>query len=124
IWKFPYMAGVSGGGAFVLVYFLCAALVALPMMIAELMIGRRGRLSPPRSMARLAAEEGRSRHWKKVGWIGVLAAFLILSFYSVIGGWAIAYVPKFIAGTFRGADAAAVGTQFDAILANPVTLFI
>lgn len=123
IWKFPYMAGVSGGGAFVLVYFLCAALVALPMMIAELMIGRRGRLSPPRSMARLAAEEGRSRHWKKVGWIGVLAAFLILSFYSVIGGWAIAYVPKFIAGTFRGADAAGVGAEFDALLADPVTLF-
>lgn len=124
IWKFPYMAGVSGGGAFVLVYFFCAALVALPIMMAELLIGRRGRLSPPRSMERLAADGAHSRHWKKVGWIGVLAAFLILSFYSVIGGWATAYVPKFVAGTFRGADAAAVGAEFDAMLADPVTLFI
>lgn len=103
IWKFPYLAGEYGGGAFVLVYLLAVAVVGLPVMIAEIMLGRRGRQSPINTMRTLAKEEGRSPHWQWIGWLGVLAGFLILSYYSVIGGWTLAYVARTAAGLFAGA---------------------
>ena len=76
IWKFPYEAGEGGGGAFVLIYLLFVFGIGVPVMIAELMLGRRGHLSPPNAMAKVAEEEGRPRHWSFVGWIGVIGAFL------------------------------------------------
>jgi len=91
IWKFPYITGENGGGAFVLVYLFCIALIGLPIMIAEIMLGRRARMSPVNAMQALAKQEGRSPAWKILGWMGVLAGFLILSYYSVIAGWALAY---------------------------------
>ncbi|HKJ21975.1 MAG TPA: sodium-dependent transporter, partial [Gammaproteobacteria bacterium] len=92
IWKFPYLAGEYGGGAFVLVYLLCVAVIGLPIMMAEIMLGRRGRQSPINTMLSLAEEEGGGRWWQLVGWSGMLAGFLILSYYSVIGGWTLAYI--------------------------------
>ena len=85
IWRFPYMAGSNGGGAFVLIYLIAVLLIALPALIAETMIGRHGHMSAPVSMTKAAEEVGASRKWAIVGWFGVAAAFLILSFYSVIG---------------------------------------
>jgi NSS family neurotransmitter:Na+ symporter len=108
IWKFPYVAGQNGGGAFVLVYLACVLIIGMPVMISEILIGRRGRRNPVATMALLGAEEGKSRHWQWVGGMGVLAGILILSFYSVIGGWTLAYVFKSGMGIFTGADAAAV----------------
>ena len=122
LWKFPYTAGVNGGAAFVLVYVAAVALVAVPIVIAELLIGRRGRLSPPNSFMALAREAGASPAWRLVGWMNLLAVFLILSFYSVIAGWAIAYVPKISLGHFTGASAEQVTAQFDALLASPARL--
>lgn len=124
VWKFPYTAGVSGGGAFVLIYILCIAAVGLPMLIAELTLGKKGQMSPPNTMARLAKEGGHSSRWKSVGWLGVVAGFLILSFYSVIGGWALAYVPKFLSGAILSTDPDVVSSQFDALLADPGELVI
>jgi len=124
IWKFPYTAGVSGGGAFVLIYVLCIAAVGLPILIAELTLGKRGQMSPPNTMRRLAEEEGQPKAWQAVGWMGVLAAFLILSFYSVIGGWAIAYIPKFMSGALVSTDPDVVTTQFNALLASTTELII
>src|SRR5210317_220073 len=92
IWKFPYMAGENGGGAFVLIYLLCIGLMGIPIMMAEVLVGRRGRQSPINTMITLAKEEGANRHWKWLGWSGVLAGFLILSYYSVIAGWTLSYV--------------------------------
>ena len=102
IWRFPYEAGQSGGGAFVFVYLACVFGVGVPVMIAELGLGRRGRGSPPRSMATVAADEGRSGLWQGVGWLGVATAFLIFSFYSVIGGWTLSYVVDTASGQLSG----------------------
>jgi len=122
IWKFPFMAGTNGGGAFVLVYLICALTIATPILMAELLIGRRGRESPPTAMARLASEAGRSRRWSLLGWAGALVGYLIVSFYSVIAGWAMAYVVKSATGALVGLDAQASKATFDALLTDPLTL--
>jgi NSS family neurotransmitter:Na+ symporter len=121
IWKFPFVAGVSGGGAFVLVYLACVVFVAIPILIAELLIGRRGASSPPVAMSALAASAGRSRAWRIVGWMGTIVGFLIATYYSVIAGWTLSYIGK-AAGGFRGAGPLEVAGQFDLLLASPVTL--
>ena len=121
IWRFPYMAGSNGGGAFVLIYLAAVVLIAIPVLMAETMIGRHGHMSAPVSMAKTAEEVGASRNWAVVGWFGVTAAFLILSFYSVIGGWVLAYVPKTISGTFTGMSPDAVGADFNTLLGNAAT---
>lgn len=122
IWRFPYMAGSNGGGAFVLIYLAAVALIAIPVLIAETMIGRHGHMSAPVSMTKAATEVRASKNWAIVGWFGVIAAFLILSFYSVIGGWVLAYIPKTILGTFTGMSPEAVGTDFNTLLSNAATV--
>jgi NSS family neurotransmitter:Na+ symporter len=119
LWKFPYTAGVSGGAAFVIVYIGAIVVVAVPIVMAELLIGRRGRRSPPGCFATLAEKAGASRAWSWVGMLNILAVFMILSFYSVIAGWALAYVPKLASGHFTGVDSAQVGEEFNALLASP-----
>jgi NSS family neurotransmitter:Na+ symporter len=119
IWKFPYVTGQNGGGAFVLVYLLAVAFVALPILVAEIALGRWGRQSPPNAMANVAQASGRSGFWSSVGWFGMLAAYLIATYYSVIAGWAIAYIFKNGKGDFSGQNATAVKAQFDALLASP-----
>jgi neurotransmitter:Na+ symporter, NSS family len=114
IWKFPYITGEYGGGAFVLVYLLCIAVIGLPVMMVEILLGRRGRQSPINTMKTLAKEEQTTRLWSWIGWSGVISGFLILSFYSVIAGWALAYVFKAVSGTFNGINAAQVGDLFGA----------
>lgn len=93
IWKFPYITGENGGGAFVLVYLGCVLAIGIPIMIAETLMGRQGakvRLIPCVTCPRKRV----SPHWQYLGWMGVVAGVLILSYYSVIAGWAIAYVFK------------------------------
>ncbi|PIT47827.1 transporter [Snodgrassella alvi] len=102
IWKFPYMAGQMGGSAFVLTYLICMFVIGLPILVAEWLIGRRGQKNPIHTMEDVAAVEGRSKSWRWVGIIGVLGSFLILSFYSVIGGWATDYIFLAGNGTFTG----------------------
>lgn len=124
IWKFPYITGENGGGAFVLVYLVCIAAVGIPIMMAEVMIGRRGEHSPINSLRAIAAKDGLSRAWPIVGIVGVLAAFLILSFYSVIGGWAVSYVGTAASGALAGKDADAIGAIFSGLLGDPGTLLL
>jgi NSS family neurotransmitter:Na+ symporter len=122
VWRFPYIVGENGGGAFVLVYLLCILMIGLPIMMAEILLGRRGRQSPINTMLTVAREEGLSRGWGLMGWIGVIAGFLILSFYSVIAGWALAYVFKAGSGSFNGLDAEGSSEMFGAMLASPEAL--
>ena len=124
IWKFPYMVGQSGGAAFVAVYLVCIALIGLPIIVAEWMIGRRGQKNPINSMADLAEANGRSKGWVMVGVSGTLAGFLILSFYSVIGGWALSYLLDAMSGSFSGMDSDAAGAAFSGMLGNPGSLTI
>lgn len=122
IWKFPYITGENGGGAFVLVYLICIAVVGIPIMMAEVLIGRRGGHSPVNSLRQITQRDKLNPAWKWVGAIGVLAGFLILSFYSVIGGWALSYVGTSAAGQFSGQTADAVGSIFSGLLSDPMTL--
>ncbi len=123
IWRFPYTAGVSGGGAFVLIYLGAIVLLALPLLMAELMIGRRGAAGPPAAIAAVAQESGRSRNWRWMGvLLGGLGAILALSFYAVVGGWTIAYAFKMAAGQLQQVSAADAGQVFDDLNASPGTL--
>ena len=122
IWKFPYMVGENGGGAFVLLYLLCIALFGIPVMMSEVLLGRRGRSSPVNTMTTLAAEEKRSSAWRLLGLMGVLAGFLILSYYSVIAGWALAYVVETATGAFSGVSSEEAGEVFNNLISNPQRL--
>ena len=122
IWKFPYMAGAHGGSAFVLVYLLSIALIALPILVAEIALGRMGRQSPPHALGIVARRHGRSSAWSLVGWLGLLAAYLIATYYSVIAGWTMVYVYRSAAGDLVGIDSRTATAAFDALLASPVQM--
>ncbi len=128
VWKFPYIAGEYGGGAFVLVYLACIGLIGLPILAAEIMIGRRGGGSPIHSFESLAAREGHSKNWRVIGWIGIGCAFLILSFYSVVAGWSLSYLWFVVDGQIAAAGseshdvALAMGDLFANLLASPAAL--
>lgn len=124
IWKFPYITGENGGGAFVIIYLVCIAIIGIPIMMAEIMLGRRGRQSPMNTMQTLAIEAGHNPHWKWLGWMGIVAGFLILSYYSVIAGWAIAYVFYTGAGDFTNATADGVSSIFAKFVADPENLLL
>ena len=119
IWKFPYMTGENGGGAFVLIYLVCIALFGLPVMMAEVMLGRRGRQSPINTMKQLCREEGANRVWSLLGWGGVAAGVLILSYYSVIAGWSLSYVIQSAGSEFVGIDDQGAGELFGALISSP-----
>jgi NSS family neurotransmitter:Na+ symporter len=112
IWRFPYTLGTSGGSAFVLVYVLAILLVATPIMISEMIIGRHARASAPTAMRKVAMESGTSSHWGLLGWMGLFALFLVLSFYSVVAGWTAAYLVKSATGSIAGLSAAEVSAGF------------
>ena len=118
IWRFPYVTGENGGAAFVLVYLACAFGIGVPILIAELLIGRRGQGSPPSAMANLATASGRSPHWKVVGGMGLLAAYTIEIVYSVVVGWVLWYLFKAITTGFAGVDATIAEAEFAAVLDN------
>ncbi|MBD8036897.1 sodium-dependent transporter [Solibacillus sp. A46] len=115
IWKFPYMAGTNGGSVFILLFVLCTILIGLPILIAEFMIGRRGQKDPITSFK----EQAPGKPWFMIGWIGLVACGLILSFYSVVGGWILSYIVR--ATTFsltgQGND---FGALFTDIISNPM----
>ena len=92
IWKFPYIAGENGGGAFVPIYLICIFFIGFPIMVSEIMLGRKGRRNPITSMKILGNEEQGRESWKWVGFVGLLAGFIILSYYSVIAGWTLYYL--------------------------------
>lgn len=120
IWKFPYLTGIHGGSAFVLVYILCVAALGIPMMMAEVMLGRRGRRTPVNTMRTLAVETHASQSWQLIGWAGTLAGMLILSYYSVIGGWTIGYILHSATGSFSGLDGDGASTLFGDFVGNPL----
>ena len=111
LWKFPYTVGNNGGGLFILVYLLCVLFVGVPLFIGELVLGRNAQLSA------VGAFTGKriSHKWKAVGWIAVLASFLIMSYYSVIAGWCMSYSLMSLTGVFKGKSIVEVGQVFEAL---------
>ena len=124
LWKFPYITGENGGGAFVLVYLACILLAGIPVMLAEALMGRKKRMSPINAMKELTTEAGSPNFFRGIGWMGALSGFFILSFYSVIAGWALVYVGKLASGAMAGISADASGAAFGAMLADPVGLTV
>jgi NSS family neurotransmitter:Na+ symporter len=122
IWKFPYEVGANGGGAFILFYLLGLALIVYPLMLVEFAIGRRGRSDAADAIANVARDFGASRLWALIGLMGIITAFLILSFYSVVGGWAIAYAVETATRGLAGPDAASAQARFDALMASPARM--
>ena len=96
IWKYPHMAGENGGGAFTIVYLICILIVGLPIVIAEFVLGRKTQLSPVGAFEKIAPKS----NWKWVGMLGVASAFVILSFYGVVGGWTLRYAFLSLVGGF------------------------
>ncbi|MCG7600008.1 sodium-dependent transporter [Halomonas sp. McH1-25] len=122
IWRFPYMTGENGGSAFLLLYVAFVLLLGLPVMMAEILIGRAGRRSPMQALAHLARQAGATPHWRWLGLFGVMTVFLILSFYSVVSGWSIEYLIESVNGNFVGQTPDEIGASFNVFLADPLRM--
>jgi neurotransmitter:Na+ symporter, NSS family len=121
IWKFPSMTGENGGATFILVYLLSTLLVGLPVMIAEISIGRAARADAITSLRKLAPSRA---PWWLVGVSGVVAAFLILAFYTEVAGWVFAYIFKAIGGQIISTDPQVTSQAFEALITSPVQSLI
>ena len=124
IWKFPYITGENGGGAFVIVYLITILFVGLPVLIAEVALGRSGKRDPVSCMSDLAVEAEAGLHWRKLGWLAVLGGLLILSFYTVIAGWALRYTYEAANGSFIGLDSISAVQYFTAFTDNAISLTV
>ncbi len=115
LWKFPYIAFENNGGAFVLVYLFCIFIVGFPIMVSEILIGKKTNLNPIGAFATLRKKSW----WPIVGWMGLISAFILLSYYAVIAGWTLEYTLKALFGTFKGMSIEDAGNTFTDFLANP-----
>lgn len=115
IWRFPYITGENGGGAFLLIYLAMVFSIGLSLLVAELIIGRSTQLDPAGAFKKLAGGA-----WPLVGYMGILTAFLILSFYCVIAGWTLAYTVKSITGSILVSDLDQVGSTFNTFITDPL----
>ncbi|HOE57896.1 MAG TPA: sodium-dependent transporter, partial [Bacillota bacterium] len=108
IWRFPYLTGMNGGGAFIIIYLGCVALVGLCIMTAEFAVGRRS------GLAAVGAYKSVSDRWSFAGALGVLSGFFIMGFYPVVGGWSLAYIAKSFTGLLAAPEA--IGDAFGAFI--------
>lgn len=116
-WRFPYTAGENGGAAFVLIYLLCVVLIAFPILIAELSVGRHARASAVGSTRKMAFDAGASELWSIAGWVAMAGGVMILCFYSIVAGWVAAFVWEMIQGTLVGVSAEQAGQVFGELTA-------
>ena len=124
IWRFPYVTGENGGSAFVVIYLLCALAIGIPCLMAELLVGRRGGGSPPRSMAVVAQESGRSKGWSIVGGMGVATAYTIAITYAVVVGWVLWYLARALSAGFAGFDASIAEATFTGLLTDNQSMML
>lgn len=119
LWRFPYVAGVNGGGLFVILYIVFVVLLCIPLMVAEMSIGRRGGASAVKNVGSLVTHESASRGWNTIGWLSVFVPFVGLSYYSVVAGWTVDYARLAIVHGFDGFTAARSLATFDELMASP-----
>ncbi len=124
VWKFTYVAGENGGGAFVIVYVAAIATIAIPALIAEFLVGRRGGASVVKTMDNLAAREGISRVWRYYGQMAALGAFIALSFYSVVAGWTIDYFYHALTAGFFDMTAERSEANLAELMGNPGRMIV
>lgn len=117
IWKFPYVVGENGGSAFIIIYLLCTAIIGLPVLVGEILIGRTTQRNPVGAFRALSG----SKFWAGVGGMGVVAGFLILSFYAVIAGWSVGYIYESFSGDlFKYADPTKAAVHFEELTHNVI----
>ena len=124
IWRFPYVTGENGGSAFVAIYLLCTLSIGIPCLMAELIVGRRGGGSPPRSMAVVARQSDRSANWMIVGGMGVLTAYTIAITYAVVVGWVLWYLGRALMTGFVGFDIGVADSTFAGLLGDNQSMVI
>ncbi|PHR60463.1 MAG: sodium-dependent transporter [Robiginitomaculum sp.] len=113
LWRFSAEAGQNGGGAFIMIYLACVLLIGIPVLMSEYIIGRAGdAASAIRSVDDVAEKSGVTKRWNALGYTGMIASFLIVSFYCVVAAWVIMYIPKFLFGAFDGQTASEISAQF------------
>lgn len=117
IWKFPYLTGANGGAGFLLVYLVATLLIGLPVMIAEITLGRRAKENPISALLMLAPKR---QPWWLIGVAGLVASFLILAFYSEVVGWVFAYITKAIGGSILSSDPHVTEAAFGAMISDPL----
>lgn len=115
IWKFPYVAATNGGGAFLFIYLGICLTLGLALMVSEMALGRATSAGAVGAFRKLAGG-----FWPVIGYMGVLVCFLILSFYSVVGGWTVAYIVKSLQGSIMTSDPKALGAIFTGFISDPV----
>lgn len=120
IWKFPYMAGTNGGSVFVLLFILCTLLIGLPILLAEFIIGRKGQADAVTSFKKLAPK----KPWFVIGWAGFFFSIIILSFYSVVGGWILSYLIRALTFSLNGTNENFYGDLFNSVISNPWEVII
>lgn len=121
VWRFPYLVGTNGGGAFVLIYLAICVFIGIPLFYMEVTLGRKAMSSPIVGMRKLTKK---GSPWTSVGWFGVLSAFFILTYYINIMGWIMAYIFKMISGSMKGFTAKEFSSVFDSLMASPTQLII
>ncbi|MFC3051877.1 sodium-dependent transporter [Kordiimonas pumila] len=122
IWRFPYLAGENGGGAFVLIYIVCVFAIGIPIVMAEMVIGKRGGSTPARSFKTIAMKDGLNSQWSLVGHLAVITGFLIIAAYCVVGGWTLHYIYLSVSGELADIENTASATIFQQLLAKPSLL--
>ncbi len=124
IWRFTYLAGENGGGAFVLIYLLSLVVMGVPILAAEMMIGKRGGKSMVGTLEVLQLKDGLHTSWKYFGWVAMITVFLILSFYCVIAGWTLDYTITSLAGSLDHLNNETATVFYQQLLDNPVRMMI
>ena len=124
IWRFPYITGENGGGAFVVVYLGCVILIGIPVLIAEILLGRRGKDTPPHAMHNLAKTEFISPRWRHVGHLNLATAFVILGTYSVVAGWVLWYLFKALSIGFINTTASDSATAFASVIQSSSNMLL
>ena len=119
IWRFPYLTGENGGAAFLVVYLLCAFGIGMPLIMAELMLGRHGKRGIVGSLRAVAGQSRASRKWSWIGVLALLATFLILSYYVVIAGWTLDYALKASEGAFSEVEPVQSTALFGELMESP-----
>ncbi len=113
LWRFSAEAGSNGGGAFIIIYLACVLFVGIPVLMSEYLMGRAGQAaSAVISVEDLASRSQVSKNWASSAWVGMIASFLIVSFYCVVAAWVMAYIPKFLGGAFDGQTPDQIADQF------------
>jgi len=112
IWKFPYITGENGGGAFVFIYLICIAMIGLPVLMAEILIGRSARRNPVNATLQLARKSDLSKAWMLIGILGAITGLLVMSFYSVVAGWVMHYIIESASGNLNSISASAATQHF------------